>query len=81
MNTKLRSFLKALWSEWSTERKNVDAVVTELDTSHKTKISGRLGRRGRYLRAIGTPPVCRLARIVRGTSTWAWRLRPLSSWP
>ena len=63
------------------DRKNVLALVTLVETSQRTKISGRRGRRGRYLRSIGTPPVCSEARIVRRTSTWAWRLRPFSSWP
>ena len=32
-------------------------------------------------RTTGTPPVSSDARIVVRTSTWAWRLRPRSSWP
>ncbi len=35
----------------------MDALVTLVETSHSTKISGRRGRLGRYFRAIGTPPV------------------------
>ena len=81
MNTNERSLRNESWSACRTERKNVLALVTLVETSQRTKISGRRGRRGRYLRSIGTPPVCSEARIVRRTSTWAWRLRPLSSWP
>src|SRR4051794_3234164 len=81
MNTNERILRKASWSAWRTERKNTLALVTLVETSQSTKISGRRGRRGRYLRTTGTPPVSSEARMVRRTSTWAWRWRPLSSWP
>ena len=76
MNTNERSLRNESCSACRTLRKKVLALVTLVETSHSTKISGRRGRWGRYLRSIGTPPVCSDARIVRRTSTWAWRLRP-----
>src|SRR6059058_1829911 len=41
MNTNERSFRNASCSACSTLRKNVDALVTLVETSHSTKISGR----------------------------------------
>ena len=57
MNTNERSLRNASWRAWRTLRKKVLALVTQVETSQRTKISGRRGRRGRYLRSIGTPPV------------------------
>jgi hypothetical protein len=64
-----------------TLRKNTDALVTEVETSQSTKISGRRGRIGLVLMTTGTPPVSSDARIVRRTSTAVRRLRPRLSWP
>ena len=36
MKTKLRSLRKESWSAWSTERKKVDAELTEVETSQST---------------------------------------------
>ncbi len=71
MNTNERILRKLSCSACSTDRKNTDAEVTLVETSHSTYISGRRGRRGRYLSTTGTPPVCSDARIVRLTSTCA----------
>ena len=57
-----------------TLRKNTEALVTDVETSHSTKISGRRGRIGLVLMTTGTPPVSSDARIVRRTSTWTRRL-------
>src|SRR3954453_15351498 len=81
MNTNDRILRNESCSACSTDRKNTLALVTDVDTSHRTKISGRRGRTGLYFRTTGTPPVSRDARIVRRTSTCAWRLRPRLSWP
>ena len=76
MKTNERSLRNESCSACSTLRKKTLAVVTLVETSQSTKISGRRGRSGRYLSSTGTPPVCSEARIVRRTSTCAWRLRP-----
>src|SRR3954447_16567387 len=81
MKTNERILRNASCNACSTDRKNTEALVTLVETSQRTKISGRRGRVGRYLSSTGTPPVLSEARIVRRTSTWARRLRPLSSWP
>src|SRR3954454_20319285 len=64
-----------------TLRKKTDALVTDVDTSHSTKISGRRGRTGLVLMTTGTPPYSNDARMVRRMSTAARRLRPRCSWP
>ena len=71
MKTNERILRNVSCSAWSTERKKTEAEVTEVETSQSTKISGRFGRRGLKRSSTGTPPVCRDARIVRRTSTWA----------
>src|SRR3954469_7246429 len=81
MKTNERILRNASCNACSTDRKNTEALVTLVETSQRTKISGRRGRVGRNLSSTGTPPVLSEARIVRRTSTWARRLRPLSSWP
>src|SRR3954469_9501086 len=81
MKTNERILRNESCSACMTDRKNTLALVTDVETSHRTKISGRRGRTGLYLRTTGTPPVSSDARIVRRTSTWAWRLRPRLSWP
>ena len=47
MNTNERSLRNESCSACRTDRKNVLALVTLVDTSQRTKISGRRGRRGR----------------------------------
>ena len=44
MNTNERSLRNASCSAWSTDKKNVLALVTLVETSQSTKISGRRGR-------------------------------------
>src|SRR3954452_16366550 len=80
-NTNERILRNESWSAWRTDRKNTLALVTEVETSQRTKISGRRGRTGLYLSTTGTPPVSSEARIVRRTSTCAWRLTPRLSCP
>ena len=46
MNTNERILRNASCSACMTVRKNTDALVTDVDTSHSTKISGRRGRTG-----------------------------------
>src|SRR3954468_5095345 len=81
MKTNERILRKESCSACRTERKKTLALVTEVETSQRTKISGRRGRVGRYFSCTGTPPVCNDARIVARKSTCAWRLRPRVSWP
>src|SRR4051794_19934181 len=80
-NTNVRSFRNVSCSACSTDRKNTDALVTEVLTSQSTYSSGRRGRFGRYLNDTGTPPVSSEARIVRRTSTTSVRRRPRCSCP
>ena len=79
MNTKLRSLRNESWRACRTDRKKTLAEVTDVETSHNTYISGRRGRRDRYLSFSGTPPVSSEARIVRRRSTTALRRRPRCS--
>src|SRR3954454_18327629 len=81
MNTNERILRNESCSACRTDRKKTLALVTEVETSQRTKISGRRGRTGLYLRTTGTPPVSSDARIVRRKSTCAWRLIPRLSWP
>src|SRR5579863_7436818 len=81
MNTNERCLRKTSCRACRMLRKNVLALVTDVETSHSTNSSGRRGRRGRYFSCTGTPPVCSDARIVARTSTWACRLCPRSSCP
>src|SRR3954471_16575812 len=80
-NTNVRSLRKTSWSACSTLRKKTDALVTLVDTSHRTYSSGRRGRFGRKRKDTGTPPVSSDARIVRRTSTTSVRRRPRCSCP
>ena len=61
-NTNERMRRNESCSACRTDRKNTDALVTEVETSHRTYSSGRRGRRGRYLSTTGTPPVSSDAR-------------------
>ena len=81
MKTNERSLRNESCSACSTLRKKTLADVTLVETSQSTKISGRRGRCGRYFSTTGTPPVSSDARIVRRTSTCAWRRCPRCSWP
>src|SRR3954453_5956036 len=81
MNTNDRILRNESCSACSTERKKTLALVTRSDPSQSPKTPGRRGRTGLYFRTTGTPPVSSDARIVRRTSTCAWRLRPRLSWP
>src|SRR5215208_6411336 len=81
VNTNERILRKASCRACSTLRKKTEAEVTEVETSQRTKISGRRGRLGRCLRTTGTPPVSSDARIVRRTSTCTCLRRPAIWWP
>src|SRR5918998_548970 len=59
MNTNERILRNASCSACSTLRKNTEALVTDVDTSHSTKISGLRGRIGFSLMTTGTPGVVR----------------------
>src|SRR3954447_21063250 len=81
MKTNERILRNESCSACITERKNTDALVTDVDTSHSTKISGRRGRTGLSFTFTGTPPYSNEARMVLRMSTCARRLRPRTSWP
>src|SRR3954453_14255381 len=81
MKTNERILRNESCSACMTLRKNTDALVTDVETSHSTKISGRRGRTGLSLMFTGPPPYSSDARIVLRMSTCARRLRPRCSWP
>src|SRR6478735_8125460 len=81
MKTNERILRNESCSACMTERKKTDALVTDVETSHSTKISGRRGRTGLSFTLSGTPPYSSDARMVLRMSTCARRLRPRASWP